>query len=152
MLIFRKKNMLLNLSHDFSEKREEINKLVGKPFNLEDRQKLNGTSIKELHVTAASIDIYNLMVLNEGNSSCSIEMRPKGIIIGFKAKNDVFSLVMPYYKLKIYKGRAEEYSFYKDHQFIKIRAGAKEAEIHSFIRKLRRFKADNDFTRVEDLL
>ncbi len=143
--------MLINISEGFSEKREEIDALVGKPFTLEQRQKHEKTSITGLFITAASIDIYNLLVLNEGNSQCSIEMRPKGIIISFRVKNDTFSLIIPFYKLKIYKGKAEEYSFYKDHYFIKIWAGAAEAEIHAFLKKVRNFKADNAGPRVEDL-
>lgn len=151
-LPLQKKKMLLNVSHDFSEKKEIINNLVEKPFTLEERQKLNGTSITKLPVTAASIELYNLMTLNEGKTFCSIEMRPKGAIFSFNVKSEVYSLVVPYYKLKIYKGRAEEYSFYQDNNFIKVWAGAGDADVHSFVKKMRRFKSDTDFTRIEDLL
>ncbi|MGB7841819.1 MAG: hypothetical protein WBL21_03440 [Salinimicrobium sp.] len=143
--------MIINVSEGFSEKKTEINAAVGKPFTLEERRKLQKTSLNGLYITAASIDIYNLLVLNDGNSKCSIEMRPKGIIISFKAKQDSFSLIVPYYKLKIYKGKAEEYSFYKDHYFIKVWAGPAETEIHGFIKKVRNFKADNAGPRIEDL-
>lgn len=143
--------MLLNISEDFNDKKDIITDQIGKPFNLEDRKKLNGTVLRNLAVTAASIDVYNLMILNEGQSFCSLEMRTKGINISFKAKTDTYALVIPFYKLKIYKGKAEEYSFYKDHYFIKIMAGAKEPEVHQFVRKLRNFKADNASPRIEDL-
>lgn len=143
--------MLINLSEGFSDKKEDIDAAVGKPFTLEERKKHQKTSLSGLFITAASIDIYNLLVLNEGNSKCSIEMRPKGIIISFKAQNDTFSLIIPFYKLKIYKGKAEEYSFYKDHYFIKIWAGAAEPEIHSFVKKIRNFKTDSSGPRIEDL-
>lgn len=150
MLTFRKKTMLLNISKDFNEKREDINELVGKPFTLEERKKLDGTGLQNLIVTAASIEIYNLLVLNQGNSHCSLEMRTKGMIISFKAATETYSLIIPFYKLKVYKGRAEEYSFYKDNQFIKIRAGAEESEVHAFIKKLRHYKADQALPRIED--
>jgi hypothetical protein len=151
-LPLEKKKMLLNISQDFSDKREEINELVGKPFNLEERQELQKTSIHELPVTAASIEIYNLLVLNEGQAQkhCNIEMRPKGVLISFRAAGETYSLVIPFYKLKIYKGRAEEYSFYKDQYFIKVHAGAGQAEVHSFIKKLRHYKADKALPRIED--
>ena len=143
--------MLINISEAFSEKKEQITRNVGKPFDLEERKKLEGTQLKNLPITAASIDIYNLLILNEAPGFCNLEMRPKGLIISFAVRSDTFALIVPYYKLKIYKGRAEEYSFYKDHYFIKIRAGSKEADIHSFIRKVRHFKADNAGPRIEDL-
>ncbi|MFD2518105.1 hypothetical protein [Salinimicrobium flavum] len=144
--------MLLNLSHELPKKNKIITEQVGKPFPLEERKKLEGISISNLPVSAASIDIYNLLVLNESQSSCSIEMRPKGILIGFRVQADTYSLVIPFYKLKIYKGRAEEYSFYKDHYFIKIWAGKTDTDTHSFIRKVKNYQADTGFTRVEDML
>ena len=151
MLTFIKKKMLLNVSQDLAKKKELITSEVGKPFDLEKRQELEGTILTDAAVTAASIDLYNLMVLHEDRIFCSLEMRPKGVIISFRAKNDVYSLVIPFYKLKIYKGKAEEYSFYKDHYFIKIWAGAKETETHDFVKKLKNYQADTAFPRIEDI-
>ncbi|GAB2780613.1 hypothetical protein [Salinimicrobium soli] len=143
--------MLLNISEGFSAKKELIDTTVGKPFNLEERQKLKNTSLSGLLITAASIDIYNLLVLNEGISYCTVELRSNGVIISFRAKTDSFALLIPFYKMKIYKGKAEEYSFYKDNYFIKIQAKAKEPEIHQFIRKIKDLKIDNSNPRIEDL-
>lgn len=143
--------MLLNVSDDFSEKRAQITVEVGKPFTLEARQKLGGITLSDLPITAASIDIYNLLIPTGPEAKCNLEMRPKGIIISFRAGNDTYSLVIPYYKLKVYKGRAEEYSFYKDSQFIKVFAGADQAAVHGFVKKIRNFKADNASTRIEDV-
>mgnify|MGYP000217939299 CR=1 FL=1 len=144
--------MLLNVSQDLAKKNELISTEVGKPFTLEERKKLEGTILKDIAVTAASIDLYNLMVLHEAQIFCSFEMRPKGVIINFRAKDDMFSLVIPFYKLKIYKGKAEEYSFYKDHYFIKIRAGAEEPEVHKFVKKLKNYQTDTAFPRIEDMM
>jgi hypothetical protein len=152
MLIFIKKKMLLNLSHDFAKKKELITAEIGKPFDLEQRKRLDGTMLSNLAVTAASIELYNLMILNEEQVKCTIEMRPKGVSISFRAKQDMYSLVIPFFKLKIYKGRAEEYSFYKDHHFVKIWAGANDINIHKFVKKLKNFKADTAPPRIEDLL
>lgn len=143
--------MLLNISNDFTEKKKQIDELVGSAFNLEERKKLDGVSLRNIPVTAASIDLYNLMILNEAQQThCNFEMRQKGLIISFRAKDDTYSLVIPYYKLKIYKGKAEEYSFYKDKYFVKILAGAKEADVHSFVKKLGHYKADQALPRIED--
>lgn len=144
--------MLLNLSHDLAKKKKIITSEIGKPFDLEQRKKMNGILLTDLPVTAASIDLYNLMVLNEAPVNCSIEMRSKGVAISFKVKQEIYSLVIPFYKLKIYKGRAEEYSFYKDHYFIKIWAGAKDEDTHKFVKKLKNFKADTAHPRIEDFL
>ena len=144
--------MLLNISHDYSTKKAEIDAEVGKAFDLHQRKKFGGISLPNLHITAASIRVYNLLILDDQENSCAIELRPNGIIITFRSNNDTYALVIPNYKLRIYKGKAEEYSFYRDQHFIKIRARAKEAEIHEFIRKIIKNKSDNAPTNVEDLL
>lgn len=144
--------MLINISNDFASKNETITAEVGKSFTLKERGELNGTSYQNLPITAASLTLYNLMVLNENGSLCSIEMRPKGIIMGFRSGMESYAFLIPYYKLKIYKGKAEEYSFYKDHQFIKILANSGETKLHEFIRKIKDYKTGNAPTQVEDLL
>lgn len=143
--------MLLNISEDFSSKKKEIDAKVGKPFTLAERKEWEGTSISNLFITSASIDIYNLLVLNEGKSTCAIELRPKGIIISFRSKDASYASVIPFFKLRIYKGKAEEYSLYKDQEFIKIWADKTDPELHKFIKKVRNFKSDQAPTRVEDL-
>lgn len=144
--------MLLNISHDYSKSKGIIDSEVGKPFNLEQRKEFQGVSYSNLPVTAASLDIYNLLIVNEQENRCSIEMRPKGIIISFRSVNETYALVIPHYKLKIYKGRAEEYSFYRDQHFIKIWAGKTEKEVHDFVRKLKTHKSDSAPPRIEDFL
>lgn len=144
--------MLLNLSHNYSDKKEIIDREVGKAFTLAQRKELNGTGYSNIKITAASLDIYNLLVLNGKENHCSIKMRSRGLIISFKCDQETYALLIPHYKLKVYKGRAEEYSFYKDHYFIKIWAGAKDPQIHTFIKKIIQNKADNAPTQVEDLL
>lgn len=143
--------MLVNISHDFSESKKRIDAAVGKTFKLEDRQKWGGISRQNIFITAASLDIYNLLVVDEQGNTCSIEMRPDGIIISFRTMQETYALVIPNYKLKVYKGKAEEYSFYKDHHFIKIHAGADDPEIHEFVKKIIKNKSDNSPTRVDDL-
>ncbi|MFD0977793.1 hypothetical protein [Salinimicrobium gaetbulicola] len=144
--------MLLNVSQDLAKKKELISDTIGKPFNLEKRKELEGTVLSNIAVTAASIDLYNLMVLHEEQIFCNFEMRPKGIIISFRAKNDMYSLVIPFFKLKIYKGKAEEYSFYKDHYFIKIWAGADQDDVHKFVKKVKNYQTDTSFPRIEDIM
>ncbi len=143
--------MLVNISEDFSQKRELINEEVGKPFPLEERERIAGTHLQNIPVTAASLKIYNLLMLNEGSSTCSLELRPKGIIIGFRGGSETYALVIPYYKLRVYKGRPEQYAFYKDQHFIKIMAKKDDPEIHRFIKKITHFKAGTRSSRIEDL-
>ena len=54
-----------------------------------------------------------------------------------------------YYKLKIYKGKAQEYSIYKDHYFIKIIADSDAT--HQFFNKINGQKIENLPPSFEDL-
>src|SRR5699024_5757189 len=114
--------MLVNLSQDKDSLKEKIEAEIGKPFDLVKREELGGIDSGLMEITSSSIDIFNLLILNDGMSTCSLEMRPDGIIIRFQAALETYALVIPYYKLKIYKGRAKEYSLYRDNYFIKVKA------------------------------
>lgn len=141
--------MLLNVSYNRPQVKEKIITEVGPPFTLRQRMKLRGTGSPKLRITSSSIDIHNLLVLDNNANHCNIEMRPNGLIIMFRSLLETFALVIPYYKLHLYKGRAEEYSLYRDHYHIKVRANT--PSIHNFFRKILDYKSDNAPTQVGDL-
>ena len=133
--------MLLNVSYNKPEIKEKINAEVGKPFSLMERIKLGGIGSGKLFITTTSVEIHNLLILDKYINTCGIEMRPDGIIVTFRSVLETYALVIPFYKLKLYKGKAEEYSIYRDHYFIKIKADSKR--IHNFMKKLTNYKADH---------
>ena len=126
--------MLLNVSYNDPKIKKQINSEVGAPFSLRERWKLGGIGSSKLKITLASIDIHNLLVLDNNNNSCNIELRPKGIIVRFRSLLETYGLIIPYYKLKVYKGQAQEYSIYRDHYCIKI--AATEKNIHEYFKKI----------------
>ena len=127
-------NMLLNISYNDPEQKQRIEKTVGKPFSLKKRWALGGIGSPKLMINSCSIDIHNLLILDQNLNQCNIELRPQGIIIRFRSLLETYGLVVPYYKLKIYKGKAEEYSIYQDHYFIKVKADTKA--VHRFFKKI----------------
>ncbi|MGJ8666773.1 MAG: hypothetical protein ACSHW7_10430 [Patiriisocius sp.] len=143
--------MLLNVSYNNKQVSNKIDTEVGKPFTLRERFKMNGIGSTKLIITETSIQISNLLMLDNNRNQCNIEMRPNGIIVGFRSLLESYALVIPYYKLVLYKGKAEEYSIYKDNYFIKIEARPKDKSIHKFIQKVMDAKAKNTPTRVDDM-
>lgn len=133
--------MLVNLSELNPEVKEKIDAEVGKPFDLEKRKELGGIDSGKLIINSCSIDIYNLIILDPGIKTCNIELRPDGIVLRFQVGLDNYALVIPYYKLKVYKGKAREYSIYRDQYFIKVEADRQE--VHDFMKKLRLCKAEH---------
>ncbi len=142
--------MLVNVSYNNKEITRKVDEEVGKPFTLKERFAMGGIGSPKLFITETSIEIRNLLILDNNRDSCNIEMRPKGIIVRFRSLLETFALVIPYYKLTIYKGDIGIYSVYKDHYFIKVKADTKA--IQNYFRKILDYKADNAPTSIEDLL
>lgn len=135
--------MLLNVSYNNPDIKRKINEEVGNPFTLRERIKMGGIGSSKLFITETSVEINNLLILDSYINTCNIEMRPAGIIVGFRSLLESYALIIPYYKLTLYKGRAEEYSIYRDNYFIKIRAKAKDKATHRFIKKILDYKAEH---------
>ncbi|MEM7382521.1 MAG: hypothetical protein AAF361_15200 [Bacteroidota bacterium] len=141
--------MLVNVSYNNKEITRKVDEEVGKPFPLKERWALGGIGSPKLMITEASVEIRNLLILDNNLNSCNVEIRPKGIIVRFRSLLETYALVIPYYKLSIYKGDLAVYSIYRDHFYIKVRSDTKA--IQKFFKKLLDYKADNSPTSIEDL-
>lgn len=141
--------MLLNVSYSNKEVTQKIDSEVGKPFTLKERWKMGGIGSPKLEIMEASVEIRNLLILDNNADCCNIEMRPKGIILGFRSLLESYALIIPYYKLTLYKGDFAIYSIYRDHHFVKVKSDTKA--IQKFFKKLLDYKADNAPTNIEDL-
>ena len=126
--------MLLNISYNEPLLTEKINEAVGKPFSLKQRLQLKGVGSGKLLMTKTSLEIHNLLVLDNNITNCNIELRPKGIIIRFRSLLETYALIIPYFKLTVYKEKASEITFYKDHYFIRMQVSSKE--VKGFFKKV----------------
>ena len=136
--------MILNLSYNNKETRNKVDELLGKPFSLRERIKLRGIGSPHMPIAAASIQIDNLLKLDNNRNICNIEMRPKGIIVGFRSLLESYGLIIPYYNLVLFKGEADTYSVHMDAYRVAISARTKDKSIHKFMKKLMDAKADYD--------
>ncbi|MGB5190311.1 hypothetical protein [Robiginitalea sp.] len=132
--------MLVNVSYNNPELRHKIDDILGKPFTLKERWELKGIGSPKLFITGSSIEIYNLLVLDNYRNSCNIELRPKGIIVRFRSLLETYGLIIPYYKLTLYKGDLGVYTVHVDNHFIRVQADTKA--IQKFFVKLLGYKAD----------
>ena len=142
--------MLLNISYNNLKTKEAITAEVGPTFTLLERFKLNGTGSPKLHITSTSIEIHNLLILDSNMNTCNIELRPKGIIVMFRSLLETYGLIIPYYKLNLYKGKAQEYSIYKDQYFIKVKAD--NPSIHKFMMKILDYRNSIAPPTIEDIM
>jgi hypothetical protein len=142
--------MLVNTSYNENKIIQAIDDLVGKPFGLVDNIKLNGIGSPRLDIIKTSPEIAELLSYDNNRNFCNIELRPKGIIIRFRSLLETFSLVIPFYKLVVFKP-ANSFTFHMDHHFISIDAPPKNKSVNGFIEKLNQFKADNSSSYIDDL-
>jgi hypothetical protein len=141
--------MLLNVSYSDKNITRKIDEAVGKPLPLKERFVMGGIGSPKLYITETSLEIQNLLILDNNLNTCNIEIRPKGIIVRFRSLLETYGLIIPYYKLKLYKGESAIHSVYMDHYFIKVKSDTKA--IQKFFKKLLDHKADNTPTSIEDL-
>ena len=133
--------MLMNISYNNLNVIDEINKLVGKPYSFIEKIKRGGVGSKKLLITKADKVIENLLILDQNINNCNIEIRSSGIIIYFRSLLETYGLIIPYYKLVVFKVSENEYTFNVDSKFVKIKI--KSEKDHAFIRKIMEEKAKN---------
>lgn len=143
--------MILDVSYNNKAITEKINLRLGKPFTFRERITMRGIGSPKLILTDMSIQINNLMSLDNNRNVCNIEMRPKGIILGFRSLLNSYALIIPYYKLVLSKGRPEEYSIHKDNYFVKVQIRPSDKSASGFIKKLILAKNENVSGRIENL-
>lgn len=132
--------MLLNVSYNRPKIKAQIDQEVGKSYSFLERIKLGGIGSGKLGINSSSIQIHNLLILDNNLNNCGIEIRPKGIIVSFRSLLETYALVVPYYKLKLYKGQSHVYSIYRDNYFIKV--DIKEKRHHEFLKKILKYQSD----------
>lgn len=133
--------MLKNVSYNNSKIKSEINDVLGNPFTIFERIKLRGVGSPKYIISQTDSIITNLLNLDNNTNQCNIELRPKGIIVSFRSLLETYALIIPFYKLKLFKGQSNVYSIYIDEYFIKILA--KKKNEHGFIKKINKFKSTN---------
>ena len=132
--------MLRNVSYKNQKQLDEINDFVGKPFALLDRIKQKGIGSGKLFIVGASKEIENLLVLDQNINQCNIERRPKGILLYFRVLLETYALIIPYYKLVIFKVESDVYTIHIDHRKVKIKV--KSNKDHEFFRNILNEKAN----------
>lgn len=142
--------MLLNLSYKDKKIKSKINKEVGDEFNFIEKFKLRGNGSPKLLISECSSNIDELLSLNNNIKKCNIELRKKGIIIRFRSLLETYGLIVPYYKLKIFKGKKNEISLYKDNFSVKLKIVGKD--VKNFFKKLKeqKYKYEKDFSKKYD--
>lgn len=143
--------MLVNVSHNDKQVKRKIAESVGRPFSFRERVKLRGIGSPRMVVDRASEPIKTLLEKDNRRDYCNIELRPNGIIIGFRVLLESYALVIPFHKLVLFKTDPETYSIHIDHITVRLVPSQNSASFHAFMAKLLQTKNANTTTRIEDV-
>lgn len=135
--------MIYNVSYNDKRIRREIDATVGQPFSWVERIKMKGNGSPRLLIIRASLEITDLLKLDNNLNYGNIEIRSKGIIIGFRSLLESYAFPIPFYKLTVFKGDAYTYTFYNDTEFVQIKIASPEGSIQKFVKKLLTLKNKN---------
>ena len=130
--------MLRNISYNDHKLKEEISKIVGEPFSFFERIKMNGIGSSSLRIQGCNSEVENILNLDNNDNRCNIEIRKKGIIVRFRALLETYALIIPFYKLKLFKGDSNVYSIYIDNYYIKVLANNRN--VHVFFKKISKYR------------
>ena len=123
--------MIKNITYNNPEIQKEIDALVGKSYTLIQRIKMKGTGSARHQIMECSSEIHALLQLDNNTNVCSIEIRPRGVVIHFRSILETFGWAIPYYKLSIYKTDQQHYSMHADQHKIMIKCSQ-----HDFIKRI----------------
>ncbi|SFW62963.1 hypothetical protein SAMN02927921_02840 [Sinomicrobium oceani] len=142
--------MLLCASRNEIGNKKKIEKIVGKPCTIADRVKIGGVHSPEMDIISSSVKLHNLIILNKSHStSCTLELRPGGIILRFFAAMNKYMFLIPYYKLSIHKINTSIYAIHKDDYHVNI--DVRNEAGRDFIKKILKSKSDSYPTFIDDL-
>ena len=129
--------MLINITYNNKERIERINAAVGKPYSVIERIRKRAFGSPKLFITAASTQIHELLVLDNKTDTANIEIRPNGIIFGFKSRLEAFGWIIPYHQLSVFKSR-DEFSIHGGGLNVKIKGS--DPSVVKFFKQLNDLK------------
>lgn len=129
--------MIVDVSYTDKKNTETIDEMLGQSFGFMQRIKMGGIGSPKLSLTDADDRVGHLMNQDINRNVCNIEMRPKGIIVGFRRGLDPFALLMSYRDLEIISIDADNYTLKSKEHFISFKVRKRDKSTHHFIEKLR---------------
>tara|TARA_B110000459_G_scaffold29569_1_gene29829 strand:+ start:204 stop:629 length:426 start_codon:yes stop_codon:yes gene_type:complete len=130
--------MLYNRTYTNYDQDQEINNIVGKPFSFFQSLKLRGIGSSRLIIESVSNNFTEIVNDVADINYCNIELRPNGIILNVTQQLNLFSWVIPYYKLVVFD--SETLSIHAGGGYIKIVKNKNYSNNKNFLKKMYELK------------
>jgi hypothetical protein len=134
--------MLRNVSYNNPEIKEEIDIAVGKSYPVVKRVKMKGIGSPKYLITSASERIMEKLSMDNNLNYCSLELRPKGIIMTFRSILETFGWILPFESFEIRMNNGK-YEIRTKEEFVSFENTLKFNSAEAFLHKIIMYQ--NDF-------
>ena len=119
----------------------QIDGMVGKPYSLMDRLRMGGIGTPSYSIHESSAGIMVLLDLDHNTNHCKIELRPGGIIVGFRSILENYAWIVPCPRLSIFRSQGLV-SLHAGEHFMRLLSMSQSKSHGAFIRRLIRLRAE----------
>ena len=130
--------MIYNRTYFNKEDEKEINNILGSSFSFLQILTLRGVGSSRFIIHSVSENLSHTTNKVSDINYCSIELRPYGILINITQQLNLFSLLIPYYKLVIFNSNT--FSIHADGSNVKIVKDKNYLNNKNFISKMIKLK------------
>ena len=132
--------MIFNSTYTDTEKDLEVDKIIGKKFNLIESILMGVIGSKRLVLDSYSVTFKDYIKDGFDLNYINIELRKKGIKVFITNRQSRITWVIPYFRLVIYK--TPFFSIHSNGSFLKFSNQLNHKENLSFFRKLVKIKSN----------
>lgn len=137
--------MIFNTTYTNEDFTLQSNDLLGKPYSLLQKIKMNGVGSGRLMIAELSAKLLPKQQQFSEVDYGNIELRPNGIILHFTNRLVRFSWLVPYYKLVVYNSTF--FSIHSDGNYIRFRKNKNYTDNKKFIDRM--IDNKNEFLNLE---
>jgi len=130
--------MICNRTYFDEEDEKKINEILGDSFSFLQTLNLKGVGSSRFIVHSVSDSLSHTINKVSDINYCSIELRPSGILVNITQQLNLFSWLIPYYKLVIFN--SDTFSIHSDGSNIKIVKDKNYLNNKNFISKMIKLK------------
>jgi hypothetical protein len=133
--------MIYNRTLFDKDEAKEINTILGNSFSFLQILKLRGIGSSRFVIDSVSEKLSQTINRVSDINYCSIELRPKGILVNITQQINLFSWVIPYYKLVIFNSNT--FSIHANGSYIKMVKDKNYSNNKKFISKMLKLKQNS---------
>ena len=133
--------MIYNRTYFNKDEAKEINTILGNSFSFLQILKLRGIGSSRFVIDSVSKKLSQTINEVSDINYCSIELRPNGILVNITQQLNLFSWIIPYYKLVIFNSNT--FSIHSSGSYIKMVKDKSYSNNKKFITKMLKLRQES---------